>query len=196
MKKTVVKGTPWCWLLQSQALHWCGLRSQSLWKWNYPLYLWCLQWELPCPYNNVGPLGCQQSRLGDLAETNQLKLLLCSWDCIDIKMNYEIRNGFSTRLADKETNIISEDWSVPVQKVTGQLHHHRQLGQFFEHLASLKPQISAFILLKASSKLKSLKTINTKFLQIFETVHLAMLMHCIVFGRKKRQNLLTATPAW
>lgn len=36
--------------------------------------------------------------------------------------------GLPTWLADKEADVVSEDGSVPVQKVAGQLHHDRQLG--------------------------------------------------------------------
>lgn len=33
-----------------------------------------------------------------------------------------------TWLADEEADVVSEDRSVPVQEVTGELHHDGQLG--------------------------------------------------------------------
>lgn len=50
--------------------------------------------------------------------------------------------GLPTWLADKEADIVSEHRSVPVQEVTGQLHHDRQLGQLLQHLAGLGKQQS------------------------------------------------------
>lgn len=48
--------------------------------------------------------------------------------------------GHPTWLANEKADIVAEDGSIPVQEVTGQLHHDRQFGQFFQHLASLGGQ--------------------------------------------------------
>lgn len=54
-------------------------------------------------------------------------------------------NGTSlpTWLADKEADVVSEDRSVPVQEVAGQLHHDRQLGQLLQDLTGLGKQQSS-----------------------------------------------------
>lgn len=50
--------------------------------------------------------------------------------------------GLHTWLADKEADVIAEHGSVPVQEVTGQLHHDRKLGQLLQYLAGLGEQQS------------------------------------------------------
>ena len=45
-----------------------------------------------------------------------------------------------TRLANKEADVVSEDWRAAVQEITGQIHHHRYLGQFLQQLTSLQNQ--------------------------------------------------------
>jgi hypothetical protein len=48
------------------------------------------------------------------------------------------RIGRLARLTDEKADVVSENGRLAIQKVAGQLDHNRQLGQFFDQLASLK----------------------------------------------------------
>lgn len=105
-------GSPWCWLLQSQARHWCGLHSRSPWRWSFPRCWWCPQSELLSPYSSAGPWGCQQSPLEEKHHS------LCNVTVLTIKWCW-----FISLLGNSFCTIQDSDISVKLFQITHKNPH-------------------------------------------------------------------------
>lgn len=95
--------------------------------------------------HSVGDADCQSSSLLTVAQSQQAVCRL-SWTrtsefrCLSFIINIiqlHTQTHKLTWLTDEKADIISEDWRVSIQEITGQLHHYRKFSQFFQYLTCL-----------------------------------------------------------
>lgn len=71
-------------------------------------------------------------------QENQCKIAGLKESC-----NEKRRPG--TWLADKEADVVSEDWSISIKEIAGKFYHHWKFCQLFNQLSGLLKKLLKFI---------------------------------------------------
>ena len=82
--------------------------------------------RLTWSYERLSNMCCKLTSVAAVSATDYM------WPCIHV-MQLRL-----TWLCDEEADIVTEYRCVSIEKVTGELHHNRKFGQFFQQLTSLQ----------------------------------------------------------